>query len=93
MVGIVGFTKQRIKYCDRCSSLGPALINIGLFPSTPIHPNFVFDLNLLDHVSTLFLYVTPNIEAWSYQLADVLERKGYLGFQKVGSGLFHVMCI
>jgi hypothetical protein len=74
---VEGLQQTLIHYCANCSSLAVALLEQGLFPSTPLQPYFVFDLNLLDSVSTLFLYTAPNVEAWCLHLADTLARKGY----------------
>jgi hypothetical protein len=74
---LVGMNQVDIGYCGHCTPLAVALVNAGLFPSSPIRPSFGFDLNLLDHISILFQYTTPNVEAWCSHFADMLECRGY----------------
>jgi hypothetical protein len=67
-----------MSYCTNCSSLPLALAERGLFPSSPVLPAFAFDFSLLEHVSTLFLYMTPNVEGWVAHFTDLLIWKGYM---------------
>ncbi|KAF9506035.1 hypothetical protein BS47DRAFT_1254742, partial [Hydnum rufescens UP504] len=60
-----------------CQPLALALMNAGMFPSSPIQPHFAFDLNHLLWASALFLYGAPNISAWSGALTAYLTQKGF----------------
>lgn len=74
----VGCEQISMSYCTNCSSLPLALAERGLFPSSPVLPAFAFDFSLLEHVSTLFLYMTPNVEGWVAHFTDLLIWKGYM---------------
>jgi hypothetical protein len=49
----------------------------GLFPSSPIRPQFAFDLNHLLFASAVFVHGIPNVSAWSAALTAYLGLKGF----------------
>ncbi|KAF9509111.1 hypothetical protein BS47DRAFT_1281998, partial [Hydnum rufescens UP504] len=60
---------------------GPAallLLELGLFPSAPVHPTLAVDLDLLDFMSTVFKVEQPNIHGWVSSLQRFLWKQGHV---------------
>ncbi|KAF9510904.1 hypothetical protein BS47DRAFT_1299614, partial [Hydnum rufescens UP504] len=51
-----------------CRPAAMLLLELGLFPSAPVHPTLAVDLDLLDFTSTLFRVKQPNIHGWTSTL-------------------------
>ncbi|EIN06864.1 hypothetical protein PUNSTDRAFT_31527, partial [Punctularia strigosozonata HHB-11173 SS5] len=65
-----------IRVCS-CTSSARQLLARGLFPCAPLEPSVAFDLNMLEMVATLFLYIAPNVTAWTATLETLLGARGH----------------
>jgi hypothetical protein len=62
--------------CCTCAPAPLQLLARGYFACTPIAPSLAVDLQLLEFVKTLFVYITPNTTAWCETLKVFLAGRG-----------------
>ncbi|KAF9504208.1 hypothetical protein BS47DRAFT_1282569, partial [Hydnum rufescens UP504] len=58
-----GINDITLNVCSCCPA-AILLLELRLFPSVPIHPTLVINLDLLDFTSTVFKVEQPNIHPW-----------------------------
>src|SRR6266436_5657666 len=54
------------------------LLELGLFPCTPVWPGLAVSLVMLEWVCTLFLHMASNVQAWADTVEIMLKCQGYL---------------
>lgn len=62
----------------KCRPAAFLLLELGLFPSAPVHPTLAVDLDLLDFTSAVFRVQQPNIQGWTDSLQIYLHKRGYV---------------
>ncbi|KAI6147068.1 hypothetical protein BKA82DRAFT_3979613, partial [Pisolithus tinctorius] len=65
-----------ISYCA-CTPAPIHLMGHGLFACSPISPTFAVDLQVLEFMRKLFVWLTPNTTAWCEALESFLDAQGY----------------
>src|SRR5258707_1838885 len=64
------------------------LLELGLFPCTPVWPGLAVSLVMLEWVCTLFLHMALNMQAWADTVEIMLKHQGY-SFRKSHSFCHH----
>jgi CxC1 like cysteine cluster associated with KDZ transposases len=73
----VDIDEVTLTICNCCPATF-LLLELGLFPSAPIHPMLAVNLDLLDFTSTVFKVEQPNIHGWTNSLQRFLQKWGYV---------------
>ncbi|KIK74892.1 hypothetical protein PAXRUDRAFT_97411, partial [Paxillus rubicundulus Ve08.2h10] len=71
-----GLEDITIKY-GPCHPTPVVLVSRGLFPSSPVTPSIVIDLQVLELIKKLFVQMTPNTTAWCKALKSFFNGQGY----------------
>ena len=72
-----GLEDHKLTYCE-CRPLALTLLDMGLFPASPVQPSIAFSLGHLLFASKLFVHISPNISAWCSTIASNLIEKGFV---------------
>ncbi|KAI6147073.1 hypothetical protein BKA82DRAFT_4330010 [Pisolithus tinctorius] len=73
---IPGLEEIEISYCA-CTPAPIHLMGHGLFACSPISPTLAVDLQVLEFMRKLFVWLTPNTTAWCEALESFLDAQGY----------------